>query len=448
MKRRSVFQNIILVIALAVLVYAGYRIYGIIKMYYDTDKLYEDVRDQYTSTPKDEEQPKEKKKKKKKEKPPIDVDWKELKKKNFDVVGWVYVEAVPEISYAIVAADDNDYYLHRDINKNYLYAGCIFVESKNQRNFTDKATYVYGHNMNNGSMFGKIKRLKEQAVYDQSPYFWILTPDANYKYEIFSVFDTDPGSKAYQLWGGESKEFLEWEQWLKKSSVIKTKAEPDIKDMTVLLSTCNHHTQRTLCIGRCVSEDKPHKDYKEYILPEYIGSESREAYIKEMARWDLCASIGEYGEEGILIKASEDQKKNWIDKSKKDAQYLVNAFGGAYGGSMKMNDELTELEGVIIENAATEFIRDTLADIMMDMEAYQVMTNKDGSWKITVTLKDEETGKIITKQSFPKTEDTEPDYSDFDENGLPKEESDVEYVEEYVEEYPEEVVEYYEEETE
>ena len=41
-------------------------------------------------------------------KAPMDIDFKALKSVNEDVVGWIYVEAVPSISYPIVHGTDNE----------------------------------------------------------------------------------------------------------------------------------------------------------------------------------------------------------------------------------------------------------------------------------------------------------------------------------------------------
>ena len=93
---------------------------------------------------------------------PPEVDFEELQKMNSDVIGWIEVEAIPEISYPIVRGEDNDYYLHRTFKKANNSAGSIFVDYRNGQYFGDCNTIVYGHNMKNGSMFGKLKWLTEK----------------------------------------------------------------------------------------------------------------------------------------------------------------------------------------------------------------------------------------------------------------------------------------------
>ncbi len=76
-------------------------------------------------------------------------------------MGWIYVEAVPDINYPIVHGKDNETYLHRTYEKNYNFAGTIFVDYENKGDFSDCNTIVYGHNMKNGSMFAQLKKFTQ-----------------------------------------------------------------------------------------------------------------------------------------------------------------------------------------------------------------------------------------------------------------------------------------------
>ena len=42
------------------------------------------------------------------------------------------MEAVPDINYPIVHGKDNETYLHRTYEKNYNFAGTIFVDYENK----------------------------------------------------------------------------------------------------------------------------------------------------------------------------------------------------------------------------------------------------------------------------------------------------------------------------
>ena len=195
-------------------------------------------------------------------KAPMDIDFKALKSVNEDVVGWIYVEAVPSISYPIVHGTDNETYLHRTYEKNYNFAGTIFVDYENKGDFSDCNTLVYGHNMKNGSMFGMLKKYREdETLYNSSKYFWILTPEKNYRYEIIAAYTTSVDSDTYTLFKGPGKEFLEYEKKMLKNSEIKTDAsedKADKKDKIVTLSTCTgNQATRFVVQGKRVNAVDP-----------------------------------------------------------------------------------------------------------------------------------------------------------------------------------------------
>ena len=161
-----------------------------------------------------------------------------MKKVNEDVIGWIYVEALG-LSYPVVKGDDNSYYLHRTYEKTYNFAGTIFIDYENSPDWNDCNTIVYGHNMKNGTMFGQLKKYVQEDAYAKSHYFWILTPEKNYRYEIFSAYTTAVNSNTYTLFKGPGKEFDEYVKDMKKNSEIKTEdVELDMRDHIVTLSTC------------------------------------------------------------------------------------------------------------------------------------------------------------------------------------------------------------------
>ena len=90
--------------------------------------------------------------------PFMNVDFNELLKKNPDTVGWIKVEGT-KVNYPVVQASDNNYYLSHAFNKTANQGGWIFADYR--VNFKDfgKNTIIYGHNMNNKTMFGSIPNM-------------------------------------------------------------------------------------------------------------------------------------------------------------------------------------------------------------------------------------------------------------------------------------------------
>lgn len=172
--------------------------------------------------------------------PPIKVDFEPLLM-NPDVIGWLYVEAIPDISYPVVQGKDNNQYLHTTYMGTYNFAGTIFIDCDNKSDFSDCNTIVYGHNMLNGSMFGKLPKFSDRETYLTSKYIWMLTPTVNYRYEIFSAYVTGPKSSTYTLFMGPGEEFLEYAEEMKRNSTVEMDpVEIGITDKILTLSTCTN----------------------------------------------------------------------------------------------------------------------------------------------------------------------------------------------------------------
>ena len=271
-KKKSNFgRAFIIVLALGLFCYSAYRLYLIMNDYHKTDVEYEHIRTDYTS-PGAEQVPIDETPdvlpKYEDAEAPIKPDWEALKATNSDVVAWIYVDAEPGISYPVVwRKDDDDYYLHRSFEGQYLYAGTIFLEGLNNPDFSDPLSIVYGHNMKNGSMFASLKNLLDQETFERNPYFWILTPNGDYRYHIISVLQTEQNSDVYSLFSEEDRKngsLKEYEKMMQENSAVKNNVPIYEDDSCVLLSTCvSDHIHRTVVLGRCVSSKQPVKTTEE-----------------------------------------------------------------------------------------------------------------------------------------------------------------------------------------
>lgn len=235
----DIILSVILVVAIAVFCYAGYNLFHIYTEYKKGTDEYNHIT-QMAVTKRDPDAEEAGPSEPEGLKAPMDIDFGSLKSVNDDVVGWIYVEALPDISYPIVQGEDNDTYLHRTYEKNYNFAGTIFVDYENKGDFSDCNTLVYGHNMKNGSMFAQLKKFSQDSeTYKKSKYFWIFTPEKNYRYEVISAYTTGVNSDTYTLFKGPGEEFQEYLQTIRGYSDIAIDTEEmTIKDKIITLSTC------------------------------------------------------------------------------------------------------------------------------------------------------------------------------------------------------------------
>lgn len=119
------------------------------------------------------------------------VDFKKLQKTNPDVYAWIEVPGTV-ISYPVLqSADDNAFYTKHRWDGSYYAGGAIFTEDYNSKDFTDRNTVIYGHYMNNGTLFAGLHSFIDADFFAENRYVYIYTPDKTLTYKIFAVYPYD-----------------------------------------------------------------------------------------------------------------------------------------------------------------------------------------------------------------------------------------------------------------
>ena len=231
--------TIVLIVAICIFCYAAFNLYHIYTEYKKGTDEYNSI-SEMAVTERDPDQVEEIDQPDEQPVAPVSIDFDSLRSINEDVIGWIYVEALDGVSYPVVKGTDNDQYLHLTYEKNYNFAGTIFIDYENKADFSDCNTLVYGHNMKNGTMFGQLKNFsKDDSAYNKSKYFWIFTPEKTYRYEIISAYTTAVNSDTYTLFKGPGQEFVDYMNKIVSYSDVKTTpGELGVDDKIVTLSTC------------------------------------------------------------------------------------------------------------------------------------------------------------------------------------------------------------------
>ncbi len=181
--------------------------------------------------------------------PNENVNFVELKQQYPDVIGWLKMDDL-DISYPIVQATNNDYYLYRDATDAPSIDGAIFLDYRNNSFSDDLHSLVYGHNMLDGSMFGTLKKYTDEQFYrDGKGTFSIYTPTGAYQYKIFAVQIVDGNDGAYTVGYKTAAVYDAFVRSLKEGSMYDTDVELKSLDHVVTLSTCTD-TDRLIVSGK------------------------------------------------------------------------------------------------------------------------------------------------------------------------------------------------------
>lgn len=174
----------------------------------------------------------------------------ELYNKNPDFFGWLKIEGT-KIDYPVMYKPaDSEYYLHRDFYGNYSDSGMLFIDGQCPVN--GNYYLIYGHHMNNGSMFGELPKYQDKKFYEEHKTVFFDTRYEIRDYEVVAAFyskaypeDEEEGHFCYYQYKDLTSEvdFNEYVANVKANQIYETGITPVYGDELITMSTCNYHTE-------------------------------------------------------------------------------------------------------------------------------------------------------------------------------------------------------------
>lgn len=160
--------------------------------------------------------------------------------KNSEVIGYIHIEFAPKvyIGYPLVRNDDNFYYTTRAYDKTDLKSGSIFLDSRCDPVISNNdVSLIFGHNMNDGSMFAKLTNFKK-AEYFNNVNITIYTLEGIYTYKVFSVHNAKAGDDYTNVFFNNDAEYLVYLEKMQKLSYLSSNIKLTAADQVITLSTC------------------------------------------------------------------------------------------------------------------------------------------------------------------------------------------------------------------
>ena len=181
----------------------------------------------------------------------LTVDFESLWKINPDVKGWIYLEALG-ITYPVVQGETNDDYIYTSVKGSANSGGSIFMDFRNGDDFMDPHTLIYGHNMKDGSMFGKLKKLYDQDFVDEwdAPLcFWIITPEGKHRFDIFSIHTVSATGDTYTLFTSQGDVVADYINTMARQTGVELPQRVyNSEDKVITLSTCTSGDEYRLVV--------------------------------------------------------------------------------------------------------------------------------------------------------------------------------------------------------
>lgn len=124
------------------------------------------------------------------EEPASFVDFSSLRADYPDVKGWLTIPGTV-VDYPVMqsSAQDPEKYLRRNYDMKWRMAGSLFFQydcMPDSRNLV-----VFGHNMNDGTMFAVLKKMEDPKFRQEHPTAVLQTADGTHEYRILTALTTD-----------------------------------------------------------------------------------------------------------------------------------------------------------------------------------------------------------------------------------------------------------------
>jgi len=256
--KKSIFMRImdfvVPIVCIGVIVFAGYNLFEIYQSYSEAQSIYDGLA-LYVDENADDGA--EAAAMIEAGFPYMNVDFDALSQVNSDFLGWLYFPLL-DISYPVVYGDEDFTYLKMAMDGTPSNSGCIFIDCESDPYLGDMTTIFYGHNMRNGSMFGSLKKVRnEKGLIDNDPYFYYYTPTMAYKCHVFAYYLEKTGGKTYMAPGNAKgyDQYLDYvlgkNEYADGPSNVNLSRRPKL----VTLSTCSGHNTGNRTVIQAVIED-------------------------------------------------------------------------------------------------------------------------------------------------------------------------------------------------
>ena len=191
----------------------------------------------------------------------IPIDFETLWEKNPDIYAWLSIEGT-DIEYPILQhPTDDGYYLNHTIDHKSGLPGSIYTEpTYNGKDFSDRNTLIYGHNMKNGTMFGQLDKYKSPAYLKEHDTIVIYTPEHIYTYKVFAAITYDNRHIMYSFDFEQEAGMQSFLDSIRSVNNLNTYIDETVEvtssDRIITLSTCNGNKKQRFLVEAVLIDEQ------------------------------------------------------------------------------------------------------------------------------------------------------------------------------------------------
>ena len=222
----DILSGTVLIVAVCVFVFSLYQLVMMLVPYYTGGKEYDEIQDLAVEADGDGTG--------------FSVDFDALLEINPDTIAWIRFDEPSIINYPVVKSADNNEYLTKTFAENDNKLGAIFMDMRNNSDFSDRNTIIYGHHLNvSPDMFSRLHLYEDEEFCQEHPDFYIYTPDGKVRtYTVFSAGVVNASADNYDIEFASDEEFEQYIEICRESSNYQVDVEVNAQSQIVSLSKC------------------------------------------------------------------------------------------------------------------------------------------------------------------------------------------------------------------
>lgn len=203
---------------------------------------------------------------------------------NPDTVGYIQIDGT-QVDNPVVQTVDDEYYLDHGFDGQEFRAGTVFMDCLNTFG-VDTETWseniiLYGHNMADNTMFGSLRRYRQDpSYYKEAPFITFSSNYADYTYVMFGLIITGGNADSdflyWQMEELDDKEtFDNYVESVESKNMIDNPIDVSYGDSILTLSTCysDEDNSRFLVVARRLREGETKEALLQIIQGEDAAAE-------------------------------------------------------------------------------------------------------------------------------------------------------------------------------
>lgn len=185
----------------------------------------------------------------------LKIDFNKLQEINNDTIAWLILNNT-NINYPVVQSSNNSYYLKHSFDKSENNAGWIFMDYRNNPNFENHNTIIYGHNQKDKTMFGSLKNVLNKSWYQSkdNEYIKIITKNKETTWQIFSIYTIKTTNDYLKINFSNNKEYQSFIATITNRSIYNFNIDTSRARQILTLSTCYGSSKRLVVHAVLISQ--------------------------------------------------------------------------------------------------------------------------------------------------------------------------------------------------